>query len=56
MGRMDWMRAKMWKTWMGEAGHEREHWANIVIYRNEYLNSKPGRETAEGQEMDSVTS
>ncbi|KAK5073234.1 ubiquinol--cytochrome-c reductase subunit 8 [Lithohypha guttulata] len=27
-----------------------------AIERNEYLNSKPGRNTAEGQEMDTVTS
>lgn len=29
---------------------------NLTPDRNEYLNSKPGRQTAEAQEMDSVTS
>ena len=34
-------------------------WANylrLTIIRNEYLNSKPGRQTEAAQEMDSVTS
>lgn len=30
--------------------------ANTICNRNEYLNSKPGRESEAAQEMDSVTS
>lgn len=32
------------------------HGLTCIVYRNEYLNSKPGRETEAAQEMDSVTS
>lgn len=39
---------------MRQANGERE--LTTMPYRNEYLNSKPGRQTDEAQEMDTVTS